>query len=187
METGQQKVKNVCKNNIYIALILVTILFGSWQSNFEPKLNHEQYKIINDAFTTETFLFDKTTTVKSWINLINKEWLKDELWFCFGENQDKIIEELTDLDLKYNLNLHIQNQIKPLIIEKKYLKAGDINIISKDKGERIPKISAPFVYEDKALIYYQSPIEEYIIYLKKKTSGDWERICIFHIFFILTD
>ncbi len=187
METGQQKVKNVCKNNIYIAFILITILFCSWQSNLEPKLNQEQYKIINDAFTAETFLFDKTTTVKSWTNMINKEWLKDELWFCFVENQDKIIEELTDSDLKYSLNLHIQNQIKPLIIEKKQLKAKNINIISKDKEGRIPKISAPFVYEDKALIYYQSPVEEYIIYLKKKTSGDWERICIFYIFFILTE
>ena len=187
METGQQKVKNVCKNNIYIALILVTIFFVSWQSKFEPKLNQEQYKIINDAFTNETFLFDKTTTTKSWANLINREWLKEELWFCFGDNQDKVIEELTDSDFKYNLSSHIQNQTKPLIIEKKHLKAGDINIISKDKWGRIPKISAPFVYEDKALIYYQSPIEEYIIYLKKKTSRDWERICIFHIFFIFTD
>ena len=187
METGQQKVKNVCKNKIYIALILVTILFGSWQSNFEPKLNQEQYKIINDAFTTETFLFDKTTTVKSWINLINKEWLKDELWFCFGENEDKIIEELTDSDFKYNLSSHIQNQIKPLIIEKEHLNPGVFNLTSKDKNGLVPKISAPFFYENKALIYYHSPIEEYIIYLKKNKSGVWERICIFHIFFILTE
>lgn len=191
METGKQKVKNVYNRNTHTVIyLLIIFLFGGWQSKNERKLNEEQYKLLNDFFTSEINLFHQTSTNKNWASNINQNWLNEELYFYIFEDENdkqKIIKELTKKDFRENLRFHINNQTVPSLIEKKFIENSGIKLYKKNNKGIIPKISAPFIFDNKALIYYEDSLEESIFYLKKNESGKWEWICKITLFVIFVD
>jgi hypothetical protein len=190
MEIMQQKVKNVHNLKLIALFSVFTIfLFGGWQSKNIKALNEEQYELLNDAFKLESVLFDKTTISKGWALNINRDWLSEEVVGCLSpneENRENVIKELTDTDFIFTLRRYILNQTDPYIIEQKRLKPGTIKLIKNDRKGTVTKISAPFIFEDKALVYFQSPTSETIYYFKKAEDDKWEMVCNFIIFAVFT-
>lgn len=191
METGQQKVKNALREKFIIFCLLISItLFGGWQSKSDRKLNDEQYNVLNSLFKRETILFQKTSTNKSWGYYHTEDWLLEKMDLCLLENENdrkKIVKELMNSDFQSNLKSHISNQTIPSQIEELKSKNSGIKLIKKDISGTVPRVSAPFIFEDKALVYFEDPFEESIFYLKKDQSGNWEWICKFTLFIIFED
>jgi len=181
----QQKVKNVHNRKLLAVFWVLSIfIFGGWQSKSIKTLNEEQYQLLNEAFKLESVLFNKTTISKGWALKINKSWLSDEVVGCLtphDKDREIIIKELTDTNLIFNLRSYILGQTEPYIIEQKRLKPGTIKLIKNDRKGTVTKISAPFIFDGKALIYFQSPTSESIYYFKKTEGEKWEMVCNFII------
>lgn len=190
METMQQKVKNVHSRKLIILFLVFNIfLFGGWQSKSVKTLNDDQYQFLNDAFKIETVLFDKTTISKGWVLNINRDWLSEEVVGCltpYEKERENVIKELTENDFLDNLRSYILGQTDPYIIEQKRLKPGIIKLIKNDRKGTVTKISAPFIHDGKALVYFQSPTSETIYYYKKAENEKWEMVCNFIIYAVFT-
>ncbi|WP_170073202.1 hypothetical protein [Mongoliibacter ruber] len=102
-------------------------------------------------------------------------------------DRKKIVKELMISNFQSNLKSHISNQTIPSQIEELKSKNSGIKLIKKDISGTVPRVSAPFIFEDKALVYFEDPFEESIFYLKKDQSGNWEWICKFTLFIIFED
>jgi hypothetical protein len=191
METIQRKVKNALK----LCFILSSSLFlfssfGGLQSKSVKSLNDEQYNVLNDVFKNKTFLFYQTSTLKSWGLDHTSAWFLEKMDLCLinrEEEKELLVKELMDSQFQSNLKSHLFSQTVPSILDKNRLKTSGIKLISKDIKGGVSKISAPYIFENKALIYFESPLEESIFYLKKNKSGKWVWVCKFTLITIFSD
>lgn len=186
METVPQKVKNVIKRRVKIVTCFMTLLlFGSWQLKNPKSLTDDQYQLLNDIFKRKTQLYYQTATLKSWTFLINKKWLENESVGCSytDENaKNRIIEDLTEEAFLSKLESYRINQRESSVIKQIRLNPERVKIINNDKSGTAIRISAPLIFEEKGLLYYQSVNSESIYYLKKDQNGKWQIICNFIIY-----
>lgn len=184
METMQQKVKNVPKRKLLAVLLVLGIsLFGAWELKSVQVLNDEQHQVINAIFK-EGEIFHKTIFTKGWVYNINREWLEEAIGGCILDDDysmEYFVSHLTDYELQKSLRNFIFFQFEPFLIDENLINSKKIKIVKKDIRGVIPKISAPFIFKDSAIVYYQTPSDELIYYLKKNDSNQWETQCMFHI------
>jgi len=103
------------------------------------------------------------------------------------EEKELLVKELMDSQFQFNLKSHLFSQTVPITLDKNRLKTSGIKLMSKGIKGGISKISAPYIFENKALIYFESPLEESVFYLKKNKSGKWEWVCKFTLITIFLD
>lgn len=191
METIQQKVKNALKLYLIVcSSLLLFSSFGGVQSKSVKTLNDEQYNVLNDFFKNKTFLFYQTSTLKSWGLDHTSSWFLEKMDLCLTnreEEKELLVKELMDSQFQSNLKSHLFSQTVPITLDKNRLKTSGIKLISKDIVGGVSKISAPYIFENKALIYFESPLEESVFYLKKNKSGKWEWVCKFTLITIFSD
>jgi hypothetical protein len=191
METIQRKVKNALKLCFIVSSSLFLFSsFGGLQSKSVKSLNDEQYNVLNDVFKNKTFLFYQTSTLKSWGLDHTSAWFLEKMDLCLinrEEEKELLVKELMDSQFQSNLKSHLFSQTVPSILDKNRLKTSGIKLISKDIKGGVSKISAPYIFENKALIYFESPLEESIFYLKKNKSGKWVWVCKFTLITIFSD
>ncbi len=191
METIQQKVKNALKLYLIVcSSLLLFSSFGGVQSKSVKTLNDEQYNVLNDFFKNKTFLFYQTSTLKSWGLDHTSSWFLEKMDLCLlnrDEEKELLVKELMDSQFQSNLKSHLFSQTVPITLDKNRLKTSGIKLISKDIVGGVSKISAPYIFENKALIYFESPLEESVFYLKKNKSGKWEWVCKFTLITIFSD
>jgi len=191
MKTVQQKVKNALKLYLIVSSsLLLFSSFGGVQSKSVKTLNDEQYNVLNDFFKNETFLFYQTSTLKSWGLDHTSAWFFEKMDLCLTnreEEKELLVKELMDSQFQFNLKSHLFSQTVPITLDKNRLKTSGIKLMSKGIKGGISKISAPYIFENKALIYFESPLEESVFYLKKNKSGKWEWVCKFTLITIFLD
>ena len=191
MKTVQQKVKNALKLYLIVSSsLLLFSSFGGVQSKSVKTLNDEQYNVLNDFFKNKTFLFYQTSTLKSWGLDHTSSWFLEKMDLCLinkEEEKDLLVKELMDSQFQSNLKSHLFSQTVPITLDKNRLKTSGIKLMSKGIKGGISKISAPYIFENKALIYFESPLEESVFYLKKNKSGKWEWVCKFTLITIFLD
>lgn len=191
METIQQKVKNALKLYLIVcSSLLLFSSFGGVQSKSVKTLDDEQYNVLNDFFKNKTFLFYQTSTLKSWGLDHTSSWFLEKMDLCLingEEEKELLVKELMDSQFQSNLKSHLFSQTVPITLDKNRLKTSGIKLISKDIVGGVSKISAPYIFENKALIYFESPLEESVFYLKKNKSGKWEWVCKFTLITIFSD
>ena len=191
METIQQKVKNALKWYLIVcSSLLLFSSFGGVQSKSVKTLDDEQYNVLNDFFKNKTFLFYQTSTLKSWGLDHTSSWFLEKMDLCLingEEEKELLVKELMDSQFQSNLKSHLFSQTVPITLDKNRLKTSGIKLISKDIVGGVSKISAPYIFENKALIYFESPLEESVFYLKKNKSGKWEWVCKFTLITIFSD
>jgi hypothetical protein len=191
METVQQKVKNALKLYLIVcSSLLLFSSFGGVQSKSVKTLDDEQYNVLNDFFKNKTFLFYQTSTLKSWGLDHTSSWFLEKMDLCLldrEEEKELLVKELMDSQFQSNLKSHLFSQTVPITLDKNRLKTSGIKLISKDIVGGVSKISAPYIFENKALIYFESPLEESVFYLKKNKSGKWEWVCKFTLITIFSD
>lgn len=186
-----QKVKSVIKYNFTSLIYLIlAFLLGGWQTKQPKTLNQDQYGLLNDFFEKEIYFFHQTSISKNWGLDLNQTWLLEKMDVCLIENEEeklKIVNELIEEKFQSALHSHLLNQTTPSKMEQKKLKESGIKLQKKDTTGKLNKISAPFIYENMALIYIESPLEESVLYLRKNLSGKWEWICKFSLITIYLD
>ena len=191
IETVQQKVKNALKLYLIVSSsLLLFSSFGGVQSKSVKTLDDEQYNVLNDFFKNKTFLFYQTSTLKSWGLDHTSSWFLEKMDLCLingEEEKELLVKELMDSQFQSNLKSHLFSQTVPITLDKNRLKTSGIKLISKDIVGGVSKISAPYIFENKALIYFESPLEESVFYLKKNKSGKWEWVCKFTLITIFSD
>ena len=191
METIQQKVKNALKLYLIVcSSLLLFSSFGGVQSKSVKTLDDEQYNVLNDFFKNKTFLFYQTSTLKSWGLDHTSSWFLEKMDLCLlnrEEEKELLVKELMDSQFQSNLKSHLFSQTVPITLDKNRLKTSGIKLMSKGIKGGISKISAPYIFENKALIYFESPLEESVFYLKKNKSGKWEWVCKFTLITIFSD
>ena len=191
METVPQKVKNALKLYLIVSSsLLLFSSFGGVQSKSVKTLNDEQYNVLNDFFKNKTFLFYQTSTLKSWGLDHTSSWFLEKMDLCLinrEEEKDLLVKELMDSQFQSNLKSHLFSQTVPITLDKNRLKTSGIKLMSKGIKGGISKISAPYIFENKALIYFESPLEESVFYLKKNKLGKWEWVCKFTLINIFSD
>jgi len=191
METIQRKVKNALKLCFIVSSSLFLFSsFGGLQSKSVKTLNDEQYNVLNDFFKNETFLFYQTSTLKSWGLDHTSAWFFEKMDLCLTnreEEKELLVKELMDSQFQSNLKSHLFSQTVPITLDKNRLKTSGIKLMSKGIKGGISKISAPYIFENKALIYFESPLEESVFYLKKNKSGKWDWVCKFTLITIFSD
>lgn len=191
METVQQKVKNALKLYLIVcSSLLLFSSFGGVQSKSVKTLDDEQYNVLNDFFKYKTFLFYQTSTLKSWGLDHTSSWFLEKMDLCLlnrEEEKELLVKELMDSQFQSNLKSHLFSQTVPITLDKNRLKTSGIKLISKDIEGGVSKISAPYIFENKALIYFESPLEESVFYLKRNKSGKWEWVCKFTLITIFSD
>ena len=164
METIQQKVKNALKLYLIVcSSLLLFSSFGGVQSKSVKTLDDEQYNVLNDFFKNKTFLFYQTSTLKSWGLDHTSSWFLEKMDLCLingEEEKELLVKELMDSQFQSNLKSHLFSQTVPITLDKNRLKTSGIKLISKDIVGGVSKISAPYIFENKALIYFESPLEE---------------------------
>lgn len=184
MGTGQQKVKNVHNGKaITVFLVLCMFLFGRWQSKPVQVLNEEQHNVIN-AILKEGEIFHMTIFTKGWVYNINRKWLEEAVGGCILDDNysmENFISNLMDYELQKSLRNFIFFQFEPFLIDENLINSKKIKIVKKDKRGVVPKISAPFIHENAAIVYYQTPSDELIYYLIKNDSDQWQTQCMFHV------
>lgn len=191
MGTVWLKVKSAIKASLIGLICLIfTFFFIGVQADESRTLNQDQYRLLNDFFEKEIYFFHQTSISKSWGLGLNKTLLLEKMDVCLLENEEdklNIVHELTEDNFVSELNAHLMNQVAPSKLEQKKLKESGIKLLKKDTTGKLTRISAPFIYENKALIYMESPLEESIFYLKKNEWGKWEWVCKFSLFTIYID
>jgi len=191
METVPQKVKNALKLYLIVSSsLLLFSSFGGAQSKSVKTLNDEQYNVLNDFFKNKTFLFYQTSTLKSWGLDHTSSWFLEKMDLCLldrEEEKELLVKELMDSQFQSNLKSHLFSQTVPITLDKNRLKTSGIKLISKDIVGGVSKISVPYIFENKALIYFESPLEESVFYLNKNKSGKWEWVCKFTLITIFSD
>lgn len=180
-----RKVKSVIKYNLTPLIYLILAFpLGDWQTKQIRTLNQDQYDLLNDVFEKEILIFHQTSILKNWGLHFSKLWLLEKMDICLIDNEEeklKIVNELIEEKFQSALRSHLFDQTSPAKMEQRKLKESGISLQKKDTTGELTKISAPFIYENMALIYIESPLEESILYLRKNLTGNWEWICKFSL------
>jgi hypothetical protein len=181
-ELIKQKVKSVSR--VLLLMQMCCMLHFESQAQTDQKLTKEQYQVIEGAFKNSaseyTRIFFKTIDFKSWVVLLNSEYLLDDKGIGFCIFDDPELEKAFDSLPNLVRNIEVKN------LDPK--KLGNRFRFIKDVQEKYYlSISEPMIVGNHAFIFFQGRDYESLFVVKKNELGEWESACGVPFYTLLTD
>jgi hypothetical protein len=181
-ELIKQKVKSVSRVLLLMQMCCMIHFESHAQSN--QKLTDEQYQVIEGAYknsaSEHTRIFFKTIDFKSWVGLLNSEYLRDDKGIVFCIFDDPEMEKAFDSIPSLVRNIEVKN-LDPKKLGKRFRFIKDL------QEKYYLSISEPMIVGNYAFIFYQRKYSEGLIVLKRNELDEWERACGVPFYTVLTD